>query len=290
MKRLMVAVAAFAAVAAALLAATAGAGSPAPPITSQPFVYLSIDDQSVTEGDSATMTIRAWPMALAPIYVSWGTTEHTASAGLDYPVQAGGAVIPFGRQSTTITLLTTEDAIHEQLEHFHVYISSSQPFVKLAKPQADLTIIDDDEVSTCTAGSENFSSYSPGDEPTTFGGAAGGTIDTAYTGGVLLPIAGFPGNVLFSGHELNSFHLTFNNPVGSVQLKAESNYYGAPTNLTLTAYKTSGSVDTDTATQVGQMYRTLSVTSTSDDIESFTIATDDTYWGIFISDIVWACN
>jgi hypothetical protein len=149
---------------------------------------------------------------------------------------------------------------------------------------------------TTTAGSENFSGDAEFSQPTTF---SGGTIDTAYGsgGGVLVQGSSWGGayaagtHVLFTGFSVNSFQLTFTNAVGCLQLDAESNFFGATTNVTLTAYDASNAVvGTNSASQPGgsQVVSTLSVSSTSNNIKYFTIATDDpNQAGVGFSNIAW---
>jgi hypothetical protein len=151
----------------------------------------------------------------------------------------------------------------------------------------------------CTAGSENFSEDADGSMPTTF---AGGTIDGPYgtqvgsgTPGVLINGVEFLGDfaagahVLYTGQTATAFGLTFTNAVNSVQLDAESDSLGALT-LTLDAYDASNTLvgsDAQTVTNLA----TLSVSSTSDNIKSFTVQTSDpAQLGLAFTNIVWGCS
>ena len=152
---------------------------------------------------------------------------------------------------------------------------------------------------SCAAGSENFSGDAVGSQPTVF---SGGTIDTAYGnfGRVFIQsydwFGTFAGgtHVLYSG-QVNSFQLTFTNAVGSVQLDAEAGVYFAATNITLTAYDASNNVvDTDSLADAAGTPAapvvTPSVSSTSNNIKYFTIATDDpNTGGLGFSNIAWGC-
>jgi len=155
--------------------------------------------------------------------------------------------------------------------------------------------------STCTAGSENFSGFTagaPGDTPTTF---SGGTIDTSYgtAGGVWqqapsgIWAGGFADgtNLLFSGFDVTSFKLSFTNAVASISLDEQPNTTINSTTDTLTAFDASDQViGSDSAGHAaGTTVNTLTVSSTSDNIAYFTIATDDSD-GIGFSNIVWGCN
>ena len=80
---------------------------------------------------------------------------------------------------------------------------------------------------------------------------------------------------MFTGSGVNSFQLTFTNAVGSVTLDAHSNTFD-PTTDTLTAFDASDNVvDTDSAAEPFNTANTFTVTSASDNIKYFTIATDD---------------
>ncbi len=142
----------------------------------------------------------------------------------------------------------------------------------------------------CVAGSENFSGFTPGDQPTTF---AGGTIDTAYStlGGVFGPIGAFTGNSLFTGLSTYSFQLTFTKAVGSVQLDAEPNNFVSSHQLTLTGSDAANNVvDTDTVTAAAGIHLNALAVSDGNTIKHFTIAADAGSQGIFFSNIVWTCN
>ena len=152
----------------------------------------------------------------------------------------------------------------------------------------------------CTAGSEDFSGDAEFSQPTTF---AGGTIDTAYgtDGSVRVQGSSWGGafadgtHLLFSGFDVNSFQLTFTNAVSSVELDASSNVLYTTTNLTLTGYDASNNVvDSETLSNDqtgGPAVDTLAVSSTSNNIAYFTIATDDPLVdGVGFTNINWGCT
>jgi hypothetical protein len=153
-------------------------------------------------------------------------------------------------------------------------------------------------VAVCT-GSEDFSEFPEFSQPTTF---SGGTIDTAYgpAGGVVVQGSflngGFPNgaHVMFSGLTLDSFRLSFTNPVGSVQLDAQDAVTGIATTITLTAFDASNSVvGSDDAIDPDNSVNTLSVASPSNNtIKYFTVETNDPNqfpFGVQFTNIVWAC-
>jgi hypothetical protein len=154
--------------------------------------------------------------------------------------------------------------------------------------------------ATCTAGSENFSEDADGSQPTVF---SGGTIDTAYgdlnndPGGVRVQDSSWFGtfpsgtHLLFSGNGVNSFQLTFNQAVRSVQLDVQQDLDGA---VTLTAYDAANQqVGVDSASSTPTP-ATLSVTSSSNNIVHFTIASSlpggVNLDGVGFTNIVWGCN
>jgi hypothetical protein len=135
-------------------------------------------------------------------------------------------------------------------------------------------------VGVCT-GKEDFSEFPEFSQPTTF---SGGTIDDPYgpAGGVVVQGSFLNGgfadgaHVLFSGLTLSSFRLSFTNPVGSVQLDAQDALTGTATTITLTAYDASNSVvGSDQAIDPDNSVNTLSVTSATNNVKSFTVETND---------------
>jgi hypothetical protein len=160
-----------------------------------------------------------------------------------------------------------------------------------------------------TAGSENFSQYASGAQPTTFSGgtiapadyAPGAPTPNGIGGSILVSGPYFNGfasdtHFLFTGWYVNSAKLTFTNPVKSVQVEAQSNKTDIATHLTLTGYDASGNpVPGATATgfDAGTNSVVLKITSPTPNIKSFTIATDDPNngglsYGLGFSNIVWS--
>lgn len=150
---------------------------------------------------------------------------------------------------------------------------------------------------TCTAGSENFSEDADESDPTTF---SGGTIDGPYGSEGDVRVQGDDWNggfaagahLLFSGEGVSSFQLTFTHAVGSVTLDAQPGTFNSVTD-TLTAYDASNTaVGSDSASDSGRSsVNTLTVTSATNNINHFTIATDDPgQGGIAFSNITWSCN
>jgi len=146
------------------------------------------------------------------------------------------------------------------------------------------------------AGSEDFFTDTEFSQPTTF---SGGTIDSPYgvVGGVVVQgsfwSGGFaPGtHLLFTGLQVNSLRLSFTNAVGAVHLDAQGDT-NLITHLTLTGYDASNAVvATDTATDSTNSVHALSISSATNNIKYFTVATDDpNAFGVAFTNIVWTCN
>jgi len=150
------------------------------------------------------------------------------------------------------------------------------------------------------AGSEDFSAAADRSQPTTF---SGGTIDTTYgsvsglEGGIVVEGTSFFSpdfatgtHLVFSGNGVNSFKLTFTRPVGSVALDETPNMDSVATTNTLTAYDASNQpVGADTFTSASA--HRFTVTTTTNSIKYFTIATDDPdQLGIAFTNIIWTCH
>jgi len=147
--------------------------------------------------------------------------------------------------------------------------------------------------SACVAGSDNFSGDAEFSNPTTF---AGGTIDTAYgpDGNIRIEGSSWAGffaagtHLVFTGFDVGTFHLTFTHAVNSVQLQAQSNFY-VGTNVTLMAFDASNNPIGSDSQSSNFAAPTLTVGSATNNIKSFTIATDDPGDGLGFSNIVWGC-
>jgi hypothetical protein len=155
--------------------------------------------------------------------------------------------------------------------------------------------------SACAAGSEDFSGFALGSQPTIF---SGGTIDSPFpaNGGVVLSTPPFNivpsgGHLLFTGDPSTvPFRLTFTNTVRSVQLGAQP-VTGFTETVTLTAYDASDAqvaVDSRPTVPIGT---TFSVGSPVANIKYFTIMSAGTTGsnpngtkGVRFSSIQWGCT
>ena len=108
---------------------------------------LSINDISVTEGDSgtsnATFTVTLSGASSQPITVKYATVEGTAKATSDYLATNGTLTIAPGITSQTITIPIVGDLINEDSETFNLQLSDATN-ATLLKAVGVSTIIDND--------------------------------------------------------------------------------------------------------------------------------------------------
>jgi len=105
---------------------------------------VSIFDNSGTEGGDVVFTIAQSAVSGLATTVQWDTANGTASAPGDYTaVVAGHATIAAGSLSTTATVHTIDDSVHEASEAFQVTLSAPVN-ASLGTTTATGTINDDD--------------------------------------------------------------------------------------------------------------------------------------------------
>ena len=112
---------------------------------------LSIDDASVDEGDSGSVTLdftvtldRA---ARELARVDWATADGTATAGTDYRAGTGTLMFNIGDSSKTVTVTVAGDNVDEPNETFEVELSSASG-ATIGDDAATGTITDDDDPPT----------------------------------------------------------------------------------------------------------------------------------------------
>ena len=106
---------------------------------------LSIDDVSVTEGDTAQFTITLDAVSSKDVTVAWTTADGTAVAGSDYTARTGQTVtLAAGQQSATITVATTDDSLDETDETFTVTLSNPTA-ATLGTATGTATLLDNDD-------------------------------------------------------------------------------------------------------------------------------------------------
>ena len=113
-----------------------------------PLPTLSIDDVTVTEGDTgnveATFTVTLSEAADAAVTVDYATADDTATVGQDYVENTGTLTFEAGVTTQTITVEVIGDTDVEPDETFFVNLSNVSDNVTLADMQGIGTIADDD--------------------------------------------------------------------------------------------------------------------------------------------------
>ena len=117
-------------------------------ITDDETPALSIDDVTVTEGDTAAFTISLSTASGRDVTVTATTADGTASAPGDYTHTTQTVTIAAGTTSASFTVATTEDTLDEPNETFEVRLSSPTGGATLADATGIGTITDDDNAPT----------------------------------------------------------------------------------------------------------------------------------------------
>ena len=121
------------------------ADTPTPPPVVVPTI--SIDDASITEGDSGTsqltFTVKLSQAASGPVTVNYSTANGTATAGSDYSALTGTITFAAGETTKTITIPVTGDTAVEANETFTVTLASPSG-ATIADGSATGTIVNND--------------------------------------------------------------------------------------------------------------------------------------------------
>jgi streptogramin lyase len=104
---------------------------------------VSIGDATVTEGETASLTVSLDAPSSSDVTGSIYTVDGTASAPGDYRHTDATFHIPAGDLSTTVMVPTNEDAIDEPAQRFVVLIAHVQA-AEVADGEGLVTIVDDD--------------------------------------------------------------------------------------------------------------------------------------------------
>ncbi|MXW01658.1 MAG: hypothetical protein F4X59_17865, partial [Holophagales bacterium] len=124
------------------------APQPAPPAPT-PVVSIASPDQTVSEGEVASVTVALSQALASDLSFSWSTEDGTARAGADYrgSRSAANAVITAGETSTTLTIRTVDDDDMEPNETFAILLIADdlRADVDIGTSRATVTIVDDDE-------------------------------------------------------------------------------------------------------------------------------------------------
>jgi DNA-binding protein len=107
---------------------------------------VSVANVTVTEGQSATLTLTLSRVSGLPVTVRYRTLDRTAIAPLDFTAATGSLVIPAGAKSATLNLLSLQDTVDEPLEAFTFLYNTS-----VGRPnQSSVVIILDDDLPALT--------------------------------------------------------------------------------------------------------------------------------------------
>jgi hypothetical protein len=79
---------------------------------------LSVSDASVTEGGTLSFVVSLSKTYTSPVTFNYGTVDGTAAVDVDYNPASNNRTIPAGSTSTTITVVSREDALDEADETF----------------------------------------------------------------------------------------------------------------------------------------------------------------------------
>jgi hypothetical protein len=111
--------------------------------TPEPQPAVSVQDQSVVEGNTALVSVELNHSASHPVIFSYATIGGTAASGSDFAAALGTDTIPVGQTSATILVSTIDDSDVESSESFSVALSSVSG-AEVARALAVCTITDND--------------------------------------------------------------------------------------------------------------------------------------------------
>ena len=120
---------------------------------------LSVDDASVTEGDSGTanleFAVKLSPASDGEVTVQWATSKEsgdTAEPASDYTAGSGTLTFAAGETGKTVTVAVTGDQVDEPNETLTVTLSNQTSGASISDATATGTITDDDATPTVGLG------------------------------------------------------------------------------------------------------------------------------------------
>ena len=149
---------------------------------------LSINDVSVTEGNSGTVsaafTVSLSAAASGPVTVAYATADGTATAGSDYVAGSGTLTFATGTTTQTVNVVVNGDTTIEPNETFLVNLSSPTA-ATIADTQGQATITNDDSATpTLSINDVSTTEGNSGTKNLTFtvslSSAATGAVTVAY--------------------------------------------------------------------------------------------------------------
>jgi len=157
-----------------------------------PLPVLSVDDVTVTEGNSgtttATFTVSLSAASGRAVAVDWATTAGTATAGTDYVAASGSRTIAAGSTTATVGIAVNGDTAAETDETFGIVLSNPSN-ATVGDGSGVGTITNDDGVPVASVDDVTVSEGDAGTTTATFtislSGASGQavTVDWATTAG-----------------------------------------------------------------------------------------------------------
>ena len=107
-------------------------------------VQLTVSDAAATEGDDESLTFTVTPNkeTLDKFYVSYATSDGTATAGEDYTAVSGVLAYTYGEDPPTVTVPVLNDEDAEDAETVILTLSDPSLYVHIADGEATGTILD----------------------------------------------------------------------------------------------------------------------------------------------------
>ncbi|MBL8296886.1 MAG: hypothetical protein JNN30_00945 [Rhodanobacteraceae bacterium] len=250
--------------------ATVGDGQGQGTITNDDAVLpqLSINDVSVTEGDSGTVTAQftvTSTVAAGPggFVVPFSTADDTATvANNDYVAASSTVTIPEGQNRATFDITVTSDTNVEPNEQFFVNLGTAPPGTQISDSQGVGTITNDDAFPVLSIGNASLPEGHSGTAllnfPLTLSAPAPGagvtftvnTTDGSATGGSdFVAIVNGSGNIA-SGQTSGTLSVTIN---GDSVAEADETFtvtISAPVNATLGTASATGTITNDDAVEI----------------------------------------
>ncbi|NER23880.1 MAG: hypothetical protein F6J96_24880 [Symploca sp. SIO1C2] len=219
---------------------------------------LSIDNVTITEGDSgtldATFTVNLSAASSESITVEYATADETAIAGLDYTAQSGTIIFNPGETSQTISVPVIGETIFEGNETFIVNLDNPNN-ATVANPQGVGIIANDDSVPELSINDVTLTEGDSGTQNATFSvnlsAASGESITVEYSTADDTAIAGLDytaqsGTIIFNPGETSQ---TISVPVIGEAIFEENETFivnlDNPNNATVANAQGVGTIDND---------------------------------------------
>jgi hypothetical protein len=163
---------------------------------------LSINNVSVTEGNSgsvtAQFTVTLSPSSSQTVTVNYATADNTATAGSDYSSASGTLSFSPGATSRTVSVTVLGDTLDEVNETFFVNLSNASANADIGTAQGTGTINDNDNAPVLNIGNVSATEGDSGTKifnfPVTLTAPSGRTITVNYATSNLTATAGTTGN------------------------------------------------------------------------------------------------